>query len=117
MGRQPTRPRQEPAPRRRPATTPEGREMQLAAQAYDLAERQIQDGTASAQVLVHFIKYGSTRERLEQQRIAHENELLQAKREAMDDAKMSVALYQEAHNALRKYQGQEPVEYENQYDE
>lgn len=95
---------------RRPATTPEGRENQLTAQAYDLAERQIQEGTASAQVISHFLKLGSTRERLEQQRIAHENELLKAKRDAIESQKDVLALYKEALSAMRDYAGEDPIE-------
>ena len=112
MGRRPAIPPQPQKRRGRPATTPEGRENQLAAKAYDLVERQIDEGTASAQVLAHFLKFGSTRERLEQQRIAHENELLQAKREAMASVRDTQVLYQEALNAMRTYAGQEPVEYD-----
>lgn len=91
--------------------TPEGRENQLIAASIDLVERQIQDGTVSAQVLTHYVKLGSSRERLEQERLRHENELLQVKREALVEAKVSVELYQEALNAMRKYQGQDPVDY------
>lgn len=112
MGRRPANPPQPKQRRRRPASTPEGREAQLTAQAYDLAERQIQEGTASAQVIAHFLKFGSTRERLEQQRIVHENELLQAKREAMKNVENTQLLYQEALNAMRTYAGQEPIEYD-----
>ena len=54
--------------RRRPATTPEGRETELASAAYDLAAEQIEMGTASSQVITHFLKAGSMRERLEQHR-------------------------------------------------
>jgi hypothetical protein len=91
--------------RRRPATSPELREQELASQAYDLAEEQIQSGTASSQVLTHFLKMGSTRERLEQQRIAHENELLQVKREAIASQARVEELYMQALDAMRSYSG------------
>lgn len=68
--------------RRRPATTPEGRENELVAAAIDLAEKQIRSGNASSQVITHFLKLGSTRERLEQQRLEHENELTRVRIEA-----------------------------------
>lgn len=94
--------------RRRPATTPEGRENQLVSDAIDLAERQIREGTASSQVLTHFLKLGSTRERLEQQRLEHENELTRVKIEAMESAKRVEELYAEALTAMRSYRGDSP---------
>ena len=97
----------------RPATTPEGQETHMISKAMRLAEQQINDGTASAQVITHFLKLGTTRERLEQERLARENELLRAKAEAMEGAKEVQALYQEALNAMRTYSGQEPLDYDD----
>lgn len=96
----------------RPATTPEARENQLIADAVDLAQRQLRDGTASAQVITHFLKMGSTREQLEQERLARENILLAAKAEAMESAKHIEQLYFAALNAMRTYSGQPPLESE-----
>ena len=92
--------------RRRPGTTPESRENQLVALAVDRAEQQIRDGTASAQVITHFLKLGSTRELLEQQRLRHENELLEAKREAIASQARVEELYRSALEAMRTYAGQ-----------
>lgn len=94
---------------RPPATTPEGQENQLISMAMGLAEKRIRDGTASAQEIVHFLKLGSSREKLEQERLAGENRLLLAKAEAMGDAKKNEALYAEALNAMRAYSGQAPM--------
>lgn len=91
--------------RGKPATSPEARELELASQAYDLAEEQIQGGTASSQVITHFLKMGSTRERLEQQRIEHENELLEVKKDALEGQKRVEELYMEALDAMRSYSG------------
>ena len=91
--------------RRRPATTPEGRENELVAAAIDLAEDQIHSGTASAQVITHFLKLGSTRERLEQQRLEHENELTRVRIEAIESQKRVEELYMEALQAMRAYSG------------
>ena len=93
--------------KRPPATTPEGRENQLVSLAVDLAEQQLADGTASAQVITHYLKLGSTREKLEQERISKENELLQAKVESMASVKRIEELYETALNAMRTYAGQE----------
>jgi hypothetical protein len=93
---------------RRPATSPEAREAELSSAAYDLAEEQIRSGTASSQVLTHFLKMGSTREALEQQRIGHENELLQVKREAIASQQRVEEMYMDALNAMRSYSGHGP---------
>ena len=97
-------------PRRPPATTPEGREHQLVSLAVDLAEKQLTEGTASAQVISHYLKLGSTRERLEQERLEQENQLLQARVEAMSSAKRVEELYSQALNAMRSYAGFEEPE-------
>lgn len=89
----------------RRATTAEGREQQIASMAYDLAEEQIDAGTASSQVITHFLKMGSTRERLEQQRIQHENELMEVKRDAIAGQKRVEELYMNALDAMRSYSG------------
>ena len=98
-------------PPRRPAQTEEGRENQLVSLAIDLAEKQLAGGTASAQVITHYLKLGSTREKLEQARLEHENELLRAKVDNMASAKKVEELYEAALNAMRTYSGQEVEEY------
>lgn len=95
--------------RRRPATTPEGRENELVSAAHDLAERQIRNGTASSQVITHFLKLGSTREILEQERLRHENELTRVRIEAHESAKRVEELYENAIAAMRSYTGDSPI--------
>lgn len=102
--------------KRPPATTPEARENQLIAKAVDLAEKQLEEGKASAQVITHYLKLGSSREKLEQERIANENSLLVAKREAMASAQRVEELYGAAIDAMRAYAGQDPLEVENEGD-
>lgn len=102
--------------RRKPATTPEGRENEMVSIAHDLAERQIREGTASSQVITHFLKLGSTRERLEQERLEHENELTRVKIEALESQKRVEELYKEALAAMRSYAGDMPVPEENDDD-
>lgn len=96
----------------RPATTLEGREGQLVAMAVDLAEKQLKEGTATAQVITHYLKLGSTRELLEQERLARENELLTARVEQMASAKRIEELYGQALDAMKKYAGQDVPEIE-----
>lgn len=90
----------------RTAITDEGRETQIVSLALDEAEKQIRNGTASSQLLTHFVKMGSGRERLEQERLRNENELLKAKVKDMEDRKEIQALYKEALSAMRAYAGQ-----------
>lgn len=97
-------------PRRRPATTPKARENQMIALAVDLAERQLAEGTASSQVITHYLKLGSTRERLEQEKISREVDLLRSKAEAMESSARTEELYKTALDAMRTYAGQSPEE-------
>lgn len=101
----------------RPATTPLAREKQIVSAAMDLAEQQILDGVASAQVITHFLKLGSSREMLEQERLANENTLLQAKAEALASQARVEELYADAINAMRAYSGQAPIEAGDEYDD
>jgi hypothetical protein len=82
----------------------------MVALAVDLAETQLRDGTASAQVLSHYLKLGSSRENLEQSLMKENIELQKAKREAMASAERVEELYSTAINAMRAYAGQEPLQ-------
>ena len=97
-----------PSPRRsrRPALTPEARENQMISLAVDLAERQLEEGTASSQVITHFLKLGSSKERLEREKLEEENKLLRAKTENLQSQKRVEELYAEALTAIRRYSGQ-----------
>lgn len=92
---------------RRPATTPEARENQLISLAVDLAEKQLSEGTASSQVISHFLKLGSTVGRKELEKLEKENELLRAKTESLQSAKRVEELYESAIKAMRSYSGQD----------
>lgn len=97
-------------PKRRrgqPAVTEEGRENQLVSLAIDLAEKQLAEGKASSQVITHYLKLGSTREKLEQERLRRENKLLDSKVEEMESRKRVEELYGDALDAMRSYTGQE----------
>lgn len=96
-------------PQRKTAETDAGREAQLVSLATDLAAKQLREGTASAQVITHYLKLGSSRERLEQDRIAYENQLLEARAEAMAAQGKVESLYREALEAFRGYSGQEKL--------
>jgi len=91
--------------KRPPATTPEARENQMIALAVDLAERQLMNGTASSQVVTHFLKLASSKERLERDLLKQEVELKKAKTEAIQSSKRVEELYINALNAMRSYTG------------
>jgi molybdenum cofactor biosynthesis enzyme len=94
------------SPRKRPpATTPEARENQLIAMAVDVAEKQMLNGTASAQVITHFLRLGSTTERLEKEILEKQKDLITAKTESIQSAKRIEELYINALNAMRTYSG------------
>lgn len=90
-----------------PGRTLEARENQLILLATNLAEQWLRDGTAPAQVVSHYLKLGSTRERLEQERIRHENELASAKSEKIRSDRQSAEMLEEALKAFRSYSGRD----------
>jgi hypothetical protein len=85
--------------------------------AHDLAEERLRAGTASAQEVTHFLKLGSSRERLEQERLRNENNLTQAKIEGLAQQKRIEELYVVAINAMRSYAGHDPLEVEGVRDD
>jgi hypothetical protein len=94
--------------KRRTPTTDYAREHQLVSAAMDLAEKQLLEGTASSQVITHFLKAGSEREKLERERLLQENAVLAAKVDAMSSAKRVEELYAQALDAMRTYAGRDP---------
>lgn len=93
--------------KRRPALTPEARERQMIALAVDLAEKQLMEGTASSQVITHFLKLGSTKEQLEKQIMEKQKDLIDAKTQSLQSAKRFEELCENALRAMRKYSGQQ----------
>lgn len=89
----------------RPALTPEARENQLISLAVDLAEKQLREGTASSQVITHYLKLGSTKDQLEKERIRKEIELADAKKKNYESNEEMKALYKDALEAMRRYSG------------
>jgi hypothetical protein len=107
-------------PSRRPPTTDDEREQLLISKALDLAERQLEDGTASAQTINHFLKAGSSRERLEKERLRTDIELGQAKVKNLASQERVEEMYAAAMEAMRSYndgRDTEWDEYEEYYDD
>lgn len=95
-----SKPKKEP-----PARTPEARENQLISLAVDLAEKQLREGTASAQVITHYLRLGTTRERVEREILEEQKKLLEAKTESLQSQKRTEELYKKALDAMRVYSG------------
>lgn len=87
----------------RPASSPEERENQLISLAIDLAEKQLLEGTASSQVITHYLKLGSTKEKIEKEIMEKQKELIEAKTQNLQSAKRVEELYADALEAMRKY--------------
>lgn len=92
--------------RKPPAKDPKARENQLISAAVDLAEKQLLDGTASAQVIVHYLKLATTKSALENEKLKKENEFLEAKSDVLKSQQRVEAIYTEAIEAMRSYSGQ-----------
>ena len=93
-----------------PVMTPEAREQQLISLAIDLAEKQLREGTASSQVITHYLKLGSSKEKLEQEILTEQKKLVVAKTSAIESEGRMEELYAEAIKAMRTYNGQSEEE-------
>ena len=89
----------------RPALTPEARENQLIYLATELAEKQLREGTASSQVITHYLKLGSSKEKIEKEILERQKDLITAKTESIKSAKNIEELYANAINAMKSYSG------------
>lgn len=105
--------KQEVYKKRPPAKTPEARENQIIALAMDLVEERILKGTASSQETTHFLKLGSTKEKIEKEILEKKKELITAQTESLQSQKRVEELYADAMKAFRSYSGQERIDDED----
>ena len=97
---------------KRPALSTEAREQQMISLAVDLAERQLREGTASSQVITHFLKLATTKAQLENDKLLEENKLLRAKTESLQAEQKREELFEKAIAAMKTYSGHgDPDEY------
>lgn len=89
----------------RPALTPDAREQQMISLAVDCAERQLLEGTASSQVIVHYLKLATKKERIENEILEEQKKLITAKTEDLQAAKRNEELYQKVLDAMAIYTG------------
>lgn len=85
------------------ATTMEGREMELVNLAYDAVEERIKNGSASSQELIHFLKLGSSSERLSQEKMESDMDLQRAKIEQIQSSQQMESIIQNAIDAMKGY--------------
>lgn len=97
-----------------PALSPEAMENRIIAKTYKLVEKRIDDETATAQELVHFLKLGSERARLERENLIAQNKLLMAKTDAIASEKNMESIYLDAVAAMSRYTGSVPPD-EDEY--
>lgn len=101
---------------KKPSLSPEARESYLISLAMDAAEKQFKDGTASSQVITHFLKLATSKAELETAKLRAETEMIQAKREAIQKEARVEELYANAIKALRQYKGQtNEDDYDDEY--
>lgn len=105
--------RAEPS-RQMPAMTPEDREQQMIALADSLAEKQLRDGSASSQVMTHYLKMGTSMYQFELEKIRRENLLLEQKANLMASQQRADEMMEEVFSAIRRYSGADDDE-EGQY--
>lgn len=85
--------------------TPKARENQLINLAVDLAERQLRDGSATAQVITHFLKLATTKEQLENDKLRADLDLATAKIKQIESQQEIKEMYGKALAAMKSYQG------------
>ena len=90
---------------RREPITPEGKEAQMISLAIDCAEQQLRNGSASSQVIVHYLKLATKKAELEKEKLINENKLLQAKTDQLESMKDIKVLYDDAIQAMKRYSG------------
>lgn len=93
--------------------SPEDKEKEMISLAYEQAEQELREGRASSQVLIHFLKLGSTKEQLEKAKLQEEVKLVKAKTDSIESSERSEIAYKEALNALKRYSGQEDYDEED----
>lgn len=98
--------------KRPPGKTPEAIENYLISLAMSLVESRLLKGTASSQETTHFLKLGSSKERVEKEILEKQKDFLTAKTESLQSAKTSEKLYKDAIAAFRSYSGMGEDDYE-----
>lgn len=99
-------PRKERKRRRAPAINSETRENQIINLAYNEAEKRIINGTATSQLLTHFLKLGTVKAQLENEKLISDLKVAEAKIKQIESQEEIKELYENALAAMRSYNGQ-----------
>ena len=105
MNRRKTTSQSEAARKYPPALSPEAQENQMISMAMDLVKQRLLDGTASSQETTHFLRLGSTKERIEKEILEKQKMLIDAKTELIKSTRNSEELLDKAMKAFGTYQG------------
>ncbi len=97
-----------------PARTPQTKENQMISLAFDLAEKKLRNGSASSQLITHFLKLATVKEQLENDRLRADLDLARAKIKYMESQETSQEMYEKALRAFCDYSG---TEYEENIDD
>lgn len=100
-----------------PARSPEARTNQLINLAFSLAEKKLRDGSASSQVITHFLELGTIREQLQNEKLRSDLKVAEAKIKHLESQSTSEELYAKAISAFRSYSGTPSDVYEDEDDE
>lgn len=90
---------------RTPPKTAQAREDQLIAMAYDRVEDRIRNNQATGPELVHFLKLGSSKGKLEKDILEQEKELVSAKTQSLRSQQSTEELYNKVLEAMKSYSG------------
>lgn len=102
--------------KRPPARTPEEEENYMIEISMREAEKKILSGKASSQLLTHFLKKASMKDRLEKQKLEAEVELMKAKTESLKSQRALDELYSKAIKAFAIYTGNDEEDEEEFYE-
>lgn len=89
-----------------PAITAEAREDQMINKAMELAQRKLEDGTASNQLIIHYLRLGSLKERKNLEILEAQRQLYQAKTKQIEAEQSTMEMYKEAMAAFASYSGE-----------
>ena len=88
-----------------PARTKEAREQQLENLAMNLAEEKLRNGTASSQIICHFLNLATEKAELDREKVRADVKLQNAKVDAIESQKQTEEMYAKAIAAMQRYQG------------
>lgn len=103
MPRQTKKQEQTPSKEIVPELDPEARQAQLINLAELQAEKMMLEGNAPAQIVVHYLKLATLRERKEIELLERQTKLAQAKIDAIESGRREEELYAKAIEAMKMY--------------